>query len=53
MVIRHNRRPLHCGSWANSQSRPDRSGNQILDRVLRFEERQTRLLTLTVTPSKL
>jgi len=22
MVIRHNRRPLHSGSWANSQSRP-------------------------------
>ena len=22
MVVRHNRRPLHSGSWANSQSRP-------------------------------
>ena len=22
MVVRHNRHPLHSGSWANSQSRP-------------------------------
>ena len=53
MVIRHNRRPLHFPA-AGPIRRVDRfRGNQILDRVLRFEERQIRSLTLTIMSSKL
>ena len=53
MVIRHNRRPLRFPA-AGPIRRVDRfRGNQILDRVLRFEERQIRSLTLTIESSKL
>ena len=45
MVVRHNRRPLHFGSQANSQSRP-LARESDLDRALRCEERFTRLTRL-------
>ena len=54
MVIRHNFRPLllrQLGQFAESAALA--AENQILDRVLRFEERQMNSLTLTIESSKL